>query len=41
MNKQFAERNFMNAAGTAYNFWLYELCDIYIVSFPIYFIQLS
>lgn len=22
----------MNATGAAYNFWLYELCDVYIVS---------
>ena len=32
INKQLAERNFMNATGAAYNFWLYELCDVYIVS---------
>ena len=31
INKQLAERNFMNATGAAYNFWLYELCDVYIV----------
>ncbi|CDO68942.1 hypothetical protein BN946_scf185000.g85 [Trametes cinnabarina] len=30
INKQLAERNFMNATGAAYNFWLYELCDVYI-----------
>ena len=32
MNRQLAERNFMAATGVAYNFWLYELCDVYIVS---------
>lgn len=31
INKQLAERNFMAATGAAYNFWLYELCDVYIV----------
>ncbi|OSD00306.1 hypothetical protein PYCCODRAFT_1437437 [Trametes coccinea BRFM310] len=30
INKQLADRNFMNATGAAYNFWLYELCDVYI-----------
>ncbi|RPD79692.1 hypothetical protein L226DRAFT_177393 [Lentinus tigrinus ALCF2SS1-7] len=30
INKQLTERNFMNATGAAYNFWLYELCDVYI-----------
>ena len=32
INKAFAERNFMAATNVAYNFWLYELCDVYIVS---------
>ena len=26
------ERNFMAATNAVYNFWLYELCDVYIVS---------
>ncbi|KAJ7261870.1 tRNA synthetases class I-domain-containing protein [Mycena rebaudengoi] len=30
VNTQFAERNFMMATTAAYNFWLYELCDVYI-----------
>ncbi|KAI0258885.1 tRNA synthetases class I-domain-containing protein [Gloeopeniophorella convolvens] len=30
VNKQLAERNFMAATNAAYNFWLYELCDVYI-----------
>ncbi|VDB91952.1 unnamed protein product [Peniophora sp. CBMAI 1063] len=30
INKQLAERNFMQATNVAYNFWLYELCDVYI-----------
>lgn len=30
-NKQMAERNFMAATTAVYNFWLYELCDVYIV----------
>jgi valyl-tRNA synthetase len=32
VNKQLAERNFMAATTAAHNFWLYELCDVYIVS---------
>ena len=35
INKQLAERNFMNATNAVYNFWLYELCDVYIVSFSL------
>lgn len=31
VNKQLEERNFMLATNAAYNFWLYELCDVYIV----------
>ncbi|KAF9039389.1 tRNA synthetases class I-domain-containing protein [Panaeolus papilionaceus] len=30
INTQLAERNFMAATNAAYNFWLYELCDVYI-----------
>ncbi|GJJ15026.1 AP-1 adaptor complex sigma subunit Aps1 [Clathrus columnatus] len=30
VNKQLTERNFMLATSAAYNFWLYELCDVYI-----------
>ncbi|KAJ7261869.1 tRNA synthetases class I-domain-containing protein [Mycena rebaudengoi] len=30
VNTHFAERNFMMATTAAYNFWLYELCDVYI-----------
>ncbi|KAF8063543.1 tRNA synthetases class I-domain-containing protein [Lyophyllum atratum] len=30
INTQLAERNFMLATTSAYNFWLYELCDVYI-----------
>ncbi|KAH9946584.1 tRNA synthetases class I-domain-containing protein [Amylocystis lapponica] len=30
INRQLQERNFMNATNAAYNFWLYELCDVYI-----------
>lgn len=33
VNKYLAERNFMAATNAAYNFWLYELCDVYIVRF--------
>ncbi|KAG9018677.1 hypothetical protein FRB90_010593 [Tulasnella sp. 427] len=29
-NKQLTERNFMAATTAVYNFWLYELCDVYI-----------
>lgn len=31
-NTQLGERNFMSATNSVYNFWLYELCDVYIVS---------
>lgn len=30
-NRELAARNFMNATTAVYNFWLYELCDVYIV----------
>ncbi|KAI0338116.1 hypothetical protein BDW22DRAFT_1338444 [Trametopsis cervina] len=30
INKQLTERNFMVATSAAHNFWLYELCDVYI-----------
>ncbi|PPQ90494.1 hypothetical protein CVT25_014777 [Psilocybe cyanescens] len=30
INAQLAERNFMAATNAVYNFWLYELCDVYI-----------
>ncbi|KAI0075022.1 hypothetical protein K474DRAFT_1664724 [Panus rudis PR-1116 ss-1] len=30
LNKWLEERHFMNATGVAYQFWLYELCDVYI-----------
>ncbi|KAH7909011.1 tRNA synthetases class I-domain-containing protein [Hygrophoropsis aurantiaca] len=30
VNAQIGERNFMAATTSAYNFWLYELCDVYI-----------
>jgi len=33
INAQLQERNFMAATTSAYNFWLYELCDVYIVGF--------
>lgn len=32
VNKQLTERNFFMATNVVYNFWLYELCDVYIVS---------
>lgn len=32
VNRALAQRNFMQATTAAYNFWLYELCDVYIVS---------
>lgn len=31
INRSLEERNFMMATNAAYNFWLYELCDVYIV----------
>ncbi|KAG8886997.1 hypothetical protein FRB98_000680 [Tulasnella sp. 332] len=30
VNTSLAERNFMAATTAVYNFWLYELCDVYI-----------
>ncbi|KZV99018.1 hypothetical protein EXIGLDRAFT_763016 [Exidia glandulosa HHB12029] len=30
MNDSLESRNFMAATSSAYNFWLYELCDVYI-----------
>ncbi|KAJ7498074.1 tRNA synthetases class I-domain-containing protein [Mycena galericulata] len=30
VNNSFTDRNFMLATTAAYNFWLYELCDVYI-----------
>lgn len=30
VNHGLETRNFMNATAAAYNFWLYELCDVYI-----------
>ena len=32
VNKHLTERNFHMATNVVYNFWLYELCDVYIVS---------
>ncbi len=32
-NQYIAEMNFMQATTSIYNFWLYELCDVYIVCF--------
>ena len=32
VNEQLTERNFFMATNVVYNFWLYELCDVYIVS---------
>lgn len=31
VNKQLEERNFMAATSVIYSFWLYELCDVFIV----------
>jgi len=33
INQHLSDRNFMMATTSAYNFWLYELCDVYIVIF--------
>ena len=32
LNIHLTERNFMSATIDVHNFWLYELCDVYIVS---------
>lgn len=39
-NKALAERNFMAATTAVYSFWLYELCDVFIVR-PLSFSNLS
>lgn len=31
-NKALAERSFMSATNAVHQYWLYELCDVYIVS---------
>jgi valyl-tRNA synthetase len=31
LDKGLTDRNFMAATSAAYSFWLYELCDVYIV----------
>lgn len=31
VNKGMEARHFMNATAACYDFWLYELCDVYIV----------
>jgi valyl-tRNA synthetase len=31
INAQLEARDFMRATTAAYGFWLYELCDVYIV----------
>jgi valyl-tRNA synthetase len=33
-NKGLEERNFLLATDEVYRYWLYELCDVYIVSLP-------
>lgn len=32
VNRGFAEYDFPAATTAIYNFWLYELCDVYLVS---------
>ena len=36
INKHMTDRNFMMVTTSVYNFWLYELCDVFIVGFVIY-----
>lgn len=31
IDKALTERNFMAATAEAYRFWLYDICDVYIV----------
>jgi len=31
VNKAFEQRNFHDVAETIHGFWLYELCDVFIV----------
>jgi valyl-tRNA synthetase len=31
INKHMADRNFMMVTTSVHNFWLYELCDVFIV----------
>lgn len=35
-NDSLAKYNFQEATSGAYNFWLYELCDVYLVSCLLY-----
>ena len=39
INGYLTDRNFMMATTSAYNFWLYELCDVYIVRLLVWFVQ--
>lgn len=34
-NKCLEERNFVGATDAIYQYWLYELCDVYIVRYPL------
>lgn len=36
INKHLTERNFMMVTSSAHKFWLYELCDVYIVGFSLF-----
>lgn len=36
IHNDLTDRNFMAATADAYNFWLYEICDVYIVSHSLF-----
>lgn len=33
VNKALNDNNFMSATNVVYQFWIYELCDVFIVSY--------
>jgi hypothetical protein len=39
INTHLTDRNFMMATTSVYSFWLYELCDVYIVRPPVCFLN--
>lgn len=38
-NNGFSTYEFYNSTAALYNFWLYDLCDVYLVSFRFCFIR--
>lgn len=40
-NNGFASYEFYNSTAAMYNFWLYDLCDVYLVSFKLFFTSIK